>query len=232
MRRLVWATLAIILIPSGAFSYWQEIPDTIEVLWPNGQLKELYIEINYTGNASINKTGMYRSWYQNGQLELDGVYFMDHKIHTWIKWDSLGHRIEETSYVGDRKHGGEITWLPNQLLLSSYQYRFGELHGKCFRNKPGDYLHPSMVSEVIWFYVEGDLLVTIKDLRSYDVKQWAENPFYNTDMDLWIEWDAGYANFYVGKQVDGKKHGKWILWTAYGEKKRVDFYRDGELLEF
>ena len=234
MQRVIWILLLCALLPVNAFAWFKTVVDTVETRWPNGQLEEQYTTVYYDGTGRTWKSGPYRSWYQNGQVEYDGAYDDDLKALTWTKWDSSGRKIEQVSYVAGKKHGPEITWHSNLKKHKSYQYHHGELHGKCTLHKPGwDVHNPNLGIEAMWFYVEGELLAILKHPDSgwyHDYQQ--PKTYHDMVNDLWIEKDKWDREFYVGKQVDGKKHGKWILWTARGYKQRVDFYNNGKLLEF
>jgi antitoxin component YwqK of YwqJK toxin-antitoxin module len=233
MQRVIWILLLCALLPVNALAWYETIVDTVESRWPNGQLKEQYITMFYGGNERTWKDGQYRSWYQNGQLEYDGAYDNDLKAHTWTKWDSLGWKVEQVSYVAGKKHGEEITWHPNLQRHKSFWYLNGELHGLCTLHKPswGYHNERALGWEEMLFYVEGALLATIKHSDSERTDESART-YYNAGNDIWVEKGNGHREFYVGRQVDGKKHGKWILWTARGYKQRVDFYNNGKLLEF
>ena len=235
--RQMFLMIFLIGLPLANASAWDEtIADTVETRWPDGRLREQYNTVYTGGNERTWKEGPYRSWHQNGELEYDGAYDNAVKAHTWTKWDSLGRKIEQVSYRAGKRHGKEITWHPSLKIHKSYQYRDGELHGKCTLYGPhwdiGNGLGRGY--EAVWFYVEGALLATPKPLDGtfeYDDIRRAKT-YFDTINDIYVEKDAGDKHFYVGKKVNGKKHGKWILWTALGYKQRVDFYQNGELLEF
>ncbi|MDH3890978.1 MAG: hypothetical protein OEV49_07815 [candidate division Zixibacteria bacterium] len=236
MRQLILVVLAIALPLTTAMPWDETIVDTVETQWPDGRLRERYNTVYTGGNERTFKEGPYRSWYQNGQLEYDGAYEDDMKALTWTRWDSVGRKIEQVSYLAGKKHGKEVTWRPNLKIHKFYQYRDGELHGKCILYDPywdlANGVHRGF--EAIWFYVEGALLATLKPLDStfFHDDIFHAKTYYDSAKDVFVEKDKWDREFYVGKQVDGKKHGKWILWTPEGDKKRVDFYQNGKLLEF
>jgi hypothetical protein len=240
MRAQILILVLSVIGPSNALAWWSTIVDTVEVRYTNGQLKEQYRLITFGGNEEARKSGFYRSWYENGQLEQEGQYGGDLKNGTWIEWDGAGRRIKEVSYIGGKKHGREIEWNTNQTIKKSLQYRNGNLHGKCTWRKDeyniNDFFNNACLTVVVErFYVEGALLVT---LVAETDKPCVEGlscgspvPYYNSEYDLWIEWNNGCREFYVGQKINGEKDGKWTLWTANGDKKQVDFYENGKLLE-
>jgi hypothetical protein len=218
---------------------WDEtVVDTVETRYPNGQLKESYQTVYYGGNESTTKTGFYLSWYENGQLEMEGEYSGDLKVHTWIKWDSTGRRVEEVSYLAGKKHGSQIEWNPNGTTRKELNFRNDLLHGLCTwrtanYNINGLYNNPNLTIQVQSFYVEGKLLVPITK-ETDKLGGWPcsdkLSPYYNSDLDLWIEWHTRPCEFYVGRKVDGKKQGVWTLWTRSGDMRKVDSYDKDTLL--
>lgn len=235
MRQMILVVLITALPLTNVLAWYETVVDTVEVHWPNGQLKEQYITMYYGGNEKTWKEGPYRSWHQNGQLEYDGAYKGDAKAHTWTKWDSLGWKVEQVSYLTGKKHGEEITWHPNLHVRELLHFRNGDLYGLSTVRKPywdanaGDW----DLIQSRQFFVEG---ILIARLHSEDSSYYRElgtlRVFNDTITGVWVEVSKWDREFYVGKKVDGKKHGKWILWTAHGYKQRVDFYRAGELMEF
>lgn len=235
MRQLIMMIVITALPVANAFAWWETIVDTVETRWPDGQLREQYTTVFFGGYDRTWKEGPYRSWYQNGQLEYDGAYDNDLKAHTWTKWDSLGWKVEQVSYLAGKKHGEEITWHPNMQVRELLHFRNGDLHGLSTVRKPywdanaGDW----GLIQSRRFFVESILVAT---LQSEDSSHYGglgkPRVFNDTITGVRVEVSKWDREFYVGKQVDGKKHGKWILWTAQGYKQRVDFYQNGELLEF
>ena len=53
--------------------------------------------------------GVYREWYPNGQLALEGMYKDGHKDGKWVEWDSSGRKISEKYFdngvEGDQRSG-------------------------------------------------------------------------------------------------------------------------------
>ena len=237
MKHLALAAILCVASTTSVLAWWDNVVDTVETRWANGQLKEQYVQITYGGNEKTQKTGLYRSWHSNGQIQKEGYYNCDAKMNTWIRWDSAGTRIEEITYVNGKKHGREIEWYPDQMVKKLLRYRNGNLHGKCIWYVPGYSWNtlinnPPIPIEAERFYVDGTLLVTIKEDGHSKQPCGVPEPYYSAEHDLWIEWNNGCSDFYVGRQVEGRKQGKWVLWMSHGEKQRVDFYQNGELLEF
>jgi hypothetical protein len=238
MWRFVISMMIFVSFPISVFPWWETVVDTVEIRYPNGQLKESYQTVFWGGNESTSKTGFYRSWYENGQLEWDGQYAADLKVHTWIKWDSTGRRAEEISYLTGEKHGSEIEWNPNGTIRKELHYRNDTLHGLCTWRKDNYNINglannPNLTIQVQSFYVDGKLLVPITGetdkLGGYPCNDLL-SPYYNADLDLWVDWHTRPCEFFVGRKVDGKKQGAWVLWTQSGNMKKVEFYDKDSLL--
>ena len=238
MWRFAMSIMIFISFPISVFPWWETVVDTVETHYPNGQLKESYQTVFWGGNESTSKTGFYRSWYENGQLEWDGQY-AGVKVHTWIKWDSTGRRVKEISYLAGEKHGSEIEWNPNGTIRKELNYRNDTLHGLCTWRKANYSINglannPNLTIQVQSFYVDGKLLVPITK-ETHQVGNGypcvhAPNPYYNAEHDLWVECHSHPSTFFVGRKVDGKKQGAWILWTQSGNVKKVEFYDKDKLL--
>jgi antitoxin component YwqK of YwqJK toxin-antitoxin module len=232
----LWAFLAV--VPGSASAWEKTTIDTAETRYANGQLHEQYQQLWWGGNESTWNDGFYRSWHENGQLEWDGQYTHGEKTETWVHWDSTGSRTEEVSYSAGIKHGSEISWNPNGALRTSLCYRQGKLHGLCVwyvDNNVIDYNNPCLSISAERLYVDGAMLLPINDTTGrpcMDGLVGGKEPYHNVESDVWIEWDRGNSHFFVGRQVEGKKHGVWIQWSADGDMERVDVYDNGRLLTF
>jgi len=240
MWRILLFVAAISLIPTLTLAWWASRVDTVENYYSDGKIKEQYQTLYWEGNDSNTKTGFYRSWHSNGKLDWDGNYQADLKVGTWVRWDSTGRRTDEVSYVAGMKHGAEIEWLPNGIFKKRLYYHYGVLQGLCTWNQDnatydGQYNNPNLNTLKEFFCLDGKEIVPIteevhEDINGYPCSS-ALNPYYNDDLDLWVEWKTTECKFYVGKQVDGKKQGLWTLWSSTGEIMRVDFYEKGNLLK-
>nr|MBN2277265.1 hypothetical protein [candidate division Zixibacteria bacterium] len=235
MLKTLITYLFLIIMPTSTFAWWETIVDTVETRYPNGQLHQQYQQVTFGGNEKTSKTGFYRSWYENGRMGWDGRYTGDKESCTWVHWDSTGRRVEEISYKAGFKHGDHIVWNPNGTMRTALHYRQDKLHGLCTwytttNNINGEYNNPCLSIVAKRFYVDGLMLLPIHDTTDSPCIEGlvgGQEPYHNIENDLWIEWNLQNTEFYVGRMVDGKKHGVWILWTADGDMKRVDVYDHG-----
>jgi hypothetical protein len=241
MRKVAIILATVFLIPAGASAWFATVIDTVETRYPNGQLREQYQRVVFTGHGDMPiKHGFYRTWYQNGQAEWDGKYAESLKTQTWIRWDSTGNRLEEISYQRGLKDGMEFTWNPNGTLKTALCYRDDKFHGLCTwytstNSINGEYNNPCLSVTAERFYVDGSMLLPIQtetDKPCLDGLIGGREPYHNTEQDVWIEWDQDNLHFYIGRQIDSKKHGVWILWSAAGDMERVDVFDHGQQLTF
>lgn len=240
MRKYAIIFAIMFIIPADTRAWFATIIDTVETRYPNGQLQEQYQQVTWEGNEETSMHGFYRTWYDNGRLEWEGQHTGGLKTQTWIHWDSTGNRMEEISYRAGLKDGMEITWNPNGTLKAALNYRTDKLHGLCtwyttanYIN--GEYNNPCMTVVAQRFYVDGVMLLPLHvetEEPCMGGLYGGREPHHNLEPDVWIEWDAENKHFYVGRQVDGKKHGLWVLWTASGDMERVDAFYHGQQLGF
>jgi antitoxin component YwqK of YwqJK toxin-antitoxin module len=223
--------LVLCIMISGSASAWWEIKyDTTETFWPSGNLKERWTSSWDTGNErGFINNGQYSSWYPNGQLHQQGDYLNGNKHFTWTEWYEDGQRSEETSYRHGEKYGRNVAWHPNHDIKYIAHYKYEALHGLYISRKmPYDPNNPDLFIIDKKFYQHGQLIMIY-----YDNGQWRHSagPYYNEDVNLWIETVKDYSRISVGNKIGDNKNGRWITWSAEGEMKKVEFYENGELLE-
>lgn len=233
--------IALFLISSTVtvHAWWETVVDTVEVSYPDGQLKEQYQTVFFGGNEKTSKYGFYRAWHENGEMEWEGHYARDSKVGTWINWDSTGRCVVEVTYLNGAKHGTEIEWNSDGTVRTMIHYRNGVRHGLCTWNVPEYsintlYNNPPLAMSHESFYLNGELIVETQKENStaYNFNcADPRTPYYNSELDLWIEGTRDACNFFVGRKVDGKKNGMWVLWTKTGDMKKAEYYDMGVALK-
>ncbi|MBN1212478.1 MAG: hypothetical protein JXA92_07860 [candidate division Zixibacteria bacterium] len=238
MKVLIIIALILISPAANVMAWWASEVDTVEVFYPDGNLKEQYQTVFWSGTETTYKYGFYRSWYENGNPEREGCYERDLQTGTWVKWDNAGYRIEEVTYLDGLKHGPEIEWNQNGTVRKLLHYHNGVLHGLCSWWKANyninDFLNnPNLTLEHESFYLGGVELVTTKTENSKDFElscSDGRSPYYDSALDLWVEWKMKDCCFFVGRKVNGKKDGLWVLWTKTGDMKKAEYYDAGTVL--
>ncbi|MDD3732688.1 MAG: hypothetical protein PHU88_09965 [candidate division Zixibacteria bacterium] len=118
-------------------------------------------------------------------------------------------------------------------------YRDGDLHGLCSWMVANYSINescnnPNLTLECESFYLDGVELVTLKKVNSKGYESscshHGKSPYYNSELDLWVEWNMEDCCFFVGHKVDGKKNGVWVLWTKTGDMKKTEYYDMGDIL--
>lgn len=94
--------------------------------------------------------------------------------------------------------------------------------------------NPNLGLEREVFYLNGQELVTIKeeDSKNYEFScSDSRSPYYNSTLDVWVEWKMRECCFFVGHKVEGKKDGLWVLWTKTGDMQKAEFYDRGKSIK-
>lgn len=238
--KLAKVIIAVLFILAPLARAWDGgTTDTVETRYPNGQLEKQFQQFTYNGNERTYLYGFYRTWHENGQPHSEGQYIKDLEEGTWIYYDSTGRRIREVTYHNGLKNSYEIEWNANGTLSKELCFKDNKLHGlstwfqsysniiDLFNNYCLNILTQSL-------YLEGDLVLPLTDSTSNlclgGLNKGAYS-YYNKTKDLWIEWDAKNIRFWVGKKIDGKKTGQWIMWSSTGDMLEAEYYRDGIKLE-
>ena len=181
-----------------------------EGLWrcwySNGQL---YIEGYYFNDR---RDGLWRCWFENGQLWEEGYYFNGKKDGLWRWWHDNGQLCENDCYVNGKQEGLYRRWHKNGQLSIEGHYIDGFKHGKW---KEGGCL---MLSEYkIRYYLWG-VPVTKKEF---------EMPPEKVDIEK-----------YILREKNAQRRMAWLkkvgmnFFFRKGKPKVLDKQGDYELLEF
>lgn len=235
--------LATMGLESEAGAEW--FVDTVETSWPNGQLKEQWTEIPNEfsdDDTAMYREGKYRAWHENGQLAEEADYhhgypdgwyrcwyssgqlkeeglYRNGKDGIWIGWREDGKRSTENNYRASQKHGKQVTYCEGSYpsICTEEYFCFGVQHGLATRLQ-GD---PERRGRV--FYFKGEVLVSFLRDGDSDCFFGDSGEHYNAEHDLWIEWDTGWENFWVGHKVNGQKVGEWQSWSPNGVTQIIQY---------
>lgn len=232
-------------------SWDSTVLDTVEVYHSNGLLKEQYQTLFWGGREELYKYGFYSSFYENGQKEWEGMYgggLGNEKVGAWVRWDSLGYLLTETSYDRGFKNGADIEWNPDGTYRKLVYYKNDTLHGLCTWAKKGVIVNqvfnnPNLSLDSQMYYLNGRILVTLcrSDWpSSVQPTEGPDMPFYNSELDLWHESKNLYGWYNsvnrdvivsVGRKIEGKKDGMWLQYNRSGNVISAEYYNLGELIE-
>lgn len=237
---LVAMMLAVLAVigPTDGFAWESTDIDTAEVLYDNGQVKEQYQQVLWSGNERTYRQGFYRAWHENGQLAVDGQFARDRKVETWLTWDSTGARTEEIFYQDGVMDGPDVRWNPDGSLLAALNYRDGGLHGLCswYRGDVGIndwWNNPPLVVVAQKYFVHGVEMIALKDSTGSATLRGRDGPYYNDNLCVWIDFDdPRYGDetggeFRVGSMENGRKQGVWVTWSEDGDMRGVDIFEAG-----
>jgi antitoxin component YwqK of YwqJK toxin-antitoxin module len=99
-----------------------------QLKYDNGNLKESY-EVIEQPNGSFFKDGVYKTWYENGQISVSGIYKDNQKSGKWTTYYRTGAVQEEGTYEHNEKSEKWNEYAENGQVLKEYQYSKGSLSG-------------------------------------------------------------------------------------------------------
>jgi antitoxin component YwqK of YwqJK toxin-antitoxin module len=227
-------TLICLAIGWSSVSAWYDgRVDTVRTHYPDGTLEVEYQTFTYDGNERSYKHGYFRTYHPNGLVYCDGRYDFDAKFGCWLFYDTIGNRVREETYVDGVMHGPAIRYMSDGTLRLVAHYHNGEKHGLetvykesttplSRMNHAGDLLFEG---QYFWYY--GNLLLPIKreeDKHGKEMLWGGKEPYYNDQLDLWVEWDSGNRLFFIGRKQDGEKTGRWTRLHANGSLHEIVEY--------
>jgi len=234
MKKIVLIFILIFLTSSPVYAWWEVRYDTTETYHDNGQLKERWYSAYDTGSEEgFKKHGQYTRWDEDGVVVEVGDYHCGFKNGLWIKFYPDGKYKEVSDYSNDKLHGCNLEYYPDHLLKKHFYFKDGVPHGFCYTCKPG--IEP-LNSAWIDYYEKAEFYLNGKMIFSFDASQdnlyWPEfdektGAFYNSEADLYIQFDSRNWTFDIGEMTGGQKDGLWILYEYSGAIRKIDYYVDG-----
>lgn len=108
--------------------------------WPNGKVKEEY-EVTYDEYGQPLKNGLYKQWYESGQIRHE-INFLDDKKHGLQRSYFQNGKIElEENYLFGKLSGKKKTWNIDGKLELEVDYVDGKTHGLFVRYWPNGSKH-------------------------------------------------------------------------------------------
>jgi len=85
----------------------------------------------YMINQKINgkKEGVWKAWFEDGQLEYEGHYKEGKRHGIWKRWFEDGQLRYERNYKEDKWHGIHKGWFEDGQLQYEGHYKEGKRHG-------------------------------------------------------------------------------------------------------
>jgi antitoxin component YwqK of YwqJK toxin-antitoxin module len=83
----------------------------------------------FAARGEDQRHGASRSWYANGQLELEGCYQFDRENGPFTWWHANGQKAVEGNFVDGQEDGTWVWWHANGRKASQGDYHYGQLAG-------------------------------------------------------------------------------------------------------
>ena len=240
MKATLNCILLLLLIADISVAWDETLYDTVETKWSNGNQKEFITRYWFTGNEKgYQPHGQYSTWYENGRLKEESYFDRNNGIGTSLSWSKEGGRTEEVVLVNGKRHGMYIQWHPDRNIKTMGHYKHGQKHGLWTYRRPGGDMNNFLCYiDSVQFYCEGILAVELERPCGNKIHQ--ENSYYNDELQMWIEWKKhnsidwmnNYLWFDLGHKIDDRKDGKWTRLNHHGEILEINYFRNGELVQF
>jgi antitoxin component YwqK of YwqJK toxin-antitoxin module len=76
------------------------------------------------------RNGPWKTWYTNGQVQLEGYYQLDKEVGTFTWWHENGQKAVQGEYTDSHQNSLWIWWHPNGQVASRGEYRNGAKIGQ------------------------------------------------------------------------------------------------------
>ena len=175
-------------------------------------------KLGISGIPIDGRDGVWRFWYENGQLEQQGNYVNDKEDGLWRFWYENGQLKRQGNFVNGNAEGLWRFWYENGQLsqqgntvngneegLWRFWYENGQL------KQQGNYVNDEMEGLWRFWYENGQL------------KQ--QGNFVNGNAEgLWRIWYENGQLEQQGNYVNHKEDGLWRYWYENGERKSNEYY--------
>lgn len=140
--------------------------------------------------------GVMRSWYPNGQLQVEGALHGQTREGKWKAWHENG-KLKRVGTFKDGKEEGRFSWYFEDGRLS----------------KQGDYHAGKENGRWTWYHENGRKMQegTLLD---------------GVETGVWKEWYPNGKPKMSGSLTDGKKEGQWTWWDEEGNKTVKTYSQD------
>jgi len=137
--------------------------------------------------------GKLRSWYLNGNKQIEGELHGTTQAGIWKAWYESG-QLKRQGAFKDGKEEGVFTWYFDD--------------GR--KSKEGSYHEGVAIGEWSWYHDNGQLM------QQGELKG-------DTSIGIWKEWYPDGKPRMVGDFLNGQKHGEWTWWDAKGNKSTKSY---------
>ena len=164
-----------------------------------GVLVEQY-EVTTTSDGSFVKDGFYKTWYENGQININAEYENNKRNGNYKVWYKSGQLQQDLNYSNDSLDGKQIKYHKNGNILWEGQANNGSFEG--------------LVTE----YYENGQKKSEKIFKDDKI----DGPFKYWNSDGSISIDGNYVNGLAeGERKDYFDSGKTVLITVFKADKNI-----------
>jgi len=172
---------------------------------PTGQILTFYEDGSKRSEEHV-ENGVYKLWFQNGNLQTEGFMKNNERDGHWVAYDESGTKLSEGDYVQGKKNGLHTIYFYNGEKESEINYKNGEKDG-----------------HAVWYRRD-----TTKKSSVKMVKHIEGNFVGDVQNGHWIYYQIDGTIGNEGEYLDGKMSG---LWTWYYDGKKIwktANYQNGE----
>ncbi len=156
-------------------------------------------QITRYSDDRIENDGMYREYFPNGQLFVEGEYVKGEQQGKWVYWHDNGQQCRTVNYQNGLPDGSWAVSRADGTLDSKRSFEAGKRDG-----------------EWINYDNTGELKLNLSNYRD------------GQPHGIWNEWFPSGQQKRDMQFKDGKREGKAIEWDGEGNKRAEAHYKDGK----
>jgi antitoxin component YwqK of YwqJK toxin-antitoxin module len=192
------------------------------------ELKGLFRDYYYSACINLYYTGLYKSWYKNGQLHIEHTCKDGKKDGLYKEWNENGQPNEESEYKNGKISGLCKKWGKNGKLLKECSYDD--------ESKNGIYkgMYDNGIPHIEFSYKDdrkNELYLNLKREWNYDekVELWLKFIFKDGQKDgIYKEWYKNGQLRYERTYKNNKLNGVYRAWYENGQLRYERNYQDGK----
>ncbi|QDU90767.1 MORN repeat variant [Pirellulimonas nuda] len=185
-------------------------------------------EVSRYSDDSFESNGVYREYFENGQLFTEGRFTKNDPVGEWVFYHENGEVAKKVTYVDGKPDGVIETLDPQGRVLSHGEYAVGKRKGDWVTYAPSDDESAELVKVREEHYADGKPTGVWKTWR-VDGSPAQETPFEDGVLNgVATEWDEAGDKRAEITFVAGKRDGLTRVWRADGKVVEQTF-DDGRL---
>ncbi len=196
--------------------------------YDNGEPR-LQREVSRYSDNSFESNGVYREYFKNGQIFVEGQFSKDDPVGEWTYYHENGQVAKKVTYVDGKPDGVVESFDPQGRTLARRQYASGARDGDWTTYEPSEDESADLVKIREEHYSGGKPDGVWKSWRP-DGKPAQETTFKGGQLNgVAIEWDEAGDKRMEITFVDGKRQGVTRVWRPDG-KVVEQMFEDGRMI--